>query len=385
MIYLDQAATSYPKPPQVKEAVLAALDSAGSSGRGAHGLSLAASRLIFAARAELAELFGCPDPSRIAFTSNATESLNLALFGLLNPGDHLITTAQEHNSVLRPLHLLQKQGVELTILPVNSRGQLALDRLEEAVQPHTKAVVLTHASNLTGNLIDLDLVLEVCQRHGLILILDAAQTAGWYPYNLAEQPIDILCFTGHKALLGPQGTGGLYVRPGLALKPLKVGGSGVQTFSLKHPQEMPEALEAGTLNAPGLAGLLAGVQEVRRMGLEKIRELERELTHFFYNEVSSIPGVTLYGDFSTTERCPIIALNLAGVSASLVSQLLAERFAIFTRAGGHCAPLLHQALGTGEKGAVRFSFSFQNTREELRQAVEALRWIALEYGRTRSE
>ncbi|WP_461365806.1 aminotransferase class V-fold PLP-dependent enzyme [Candidatus Darwinibacter acetoxidans] len=379
MIYLDQAATSLPKPREVVQAVAQALNRAGSSGRGGHELSLAASRLIFQARLTAAEFFRCSDPSRIAFTANATESLNLALFGLLEPGDHVITTAQEHNSVLRPLFLLQRQGVDLTILPADGRGVVDLAALRRALRPATKAVVFTHGSNLTGNLMDLDVVLHFCRQHGLVSIVDAAQTAGWYPYNLAEQSIDILCFTGHKSLYGPQGVGGIYVRAGLHLRPLKVGGSGIQTFSREHPQEMPEALEAGTLNTPGIAGLQAGLDYVQNQGLKNIVKLEADLTRRFYQQVTEIPGVVVYGDFQVWERLPIVALNIKGVEASIVSRLLAER-GICTRSGGHCAPLLHQALGTGEQGAVRFSMSHLNSRAELDAAVEALQNIAQEYG-----
>ncbi|HAI52225.1 MAG: aminotransferase class V-fold PLP-dependent enzyme [Limnochordia bacterium] len=379
MIYLDQAATSFPKPGEVVEAVVRALRSAGSSARGGHELSLAASRLVFQARLTAAEFFGAADPSRIAFTANATESLNLALFGLLEPGDHVITTAQEHNSVLRPLFLLERRGVDLTIVPVDRRGVVDLDQLKISLRPGTKAVVVTHGSNLTGNLLDLDHVMGFCREHELILILDAAQTAGWYPYNLTRQPIDVLCFTGHKALYGPQGTGGIYIRPGLQLKPLKVGGSGTQTFAREHPREMPEALEAGTLNTPGIAGLAAGIAWVQSLGLERIRQREAQLTRYFHQRVQEIPGVELYGDFSAPERLPIVTLNLPGLEASLVSGLLAQE-GICTRSGGHCAPLLHRALGTEERGAVRFSFSHVNTEAEIDVAVEALQRIAQEYG-----
>ncbi|HPT83238.1 MAG TPA: aminotransferase class V-fold PLP-dependent enzyme [Limnochordia bacterium] len=379
MIYLDQAATSFPKPPQVVEAVCRALTGAGSSGRGGHELSLAASRLIFEARLAAAQFFGCTDPSRIAFTANATESLNLALFGLLEPGDHVITTVQEHNSVLRPLFLLQRRGVEVSFVPVDGRGVVDLDGFSRALRPATRAVVVTHGSNLTGNVLDLDWVSRFCREHDLVLVVDAAQTAGWYSYNLTQKPLDILCFTGHKALYGPQGVGGIYVRPGLMLKPLKVGGSGIQTFSREHPQEMPEALEAGTLNTPGIAGLLAGIRYVLGQGLAAIRQAEGELTRRFCQRVQEIPGVVVYGDFQARERLPIVSVNVQGVDANRVSADLAE-LGICTRSGGHCAPLLHEALGTRQQGAVRFSFSHLNTPGELDAAVEALGRLAQEYG-----
>lgn len=381
MIYLDQAATSYPKPPEVIQAVCETLQHAGNSGRGAHHLSLSASRLIFEARCEIADFLGAEDPSCIAFTANATESLNLALFGVLHSGDHVITTELEHNSVLRPLYNLEKRGVEVTILPANRQGVADFSDLGDHLRPNTRVFVLTHASNVTGNMVDMEWVGEFCREHDLILILDAAQTAGFYGYDLRHSPITILCFTGHKGLYGPQGVGGIYVKPGLAVRPLKVGGSGIQTFSKTHPSQMPEALEAGTLNLPGIAGLMAGVRYLKGRGMELIRHEECELGRYFYRAVSEIPGLEVYGDFDIPLRCPIIALNILGIDSNLVSQLLAEEYDIYTRAGGHCAPLMHGALGTRELGAVRFSFSHRNTKFELDSAVQALKDLALRLGR----
>ena len=385
MIYLDQAATSFPKPREVAEAMSLALQSTGNSGRGAHEFSLAASRLVFEARAELAEFFGAQDPRSIAFTANATESLNLALLGLLEPGDHVITTAWEHNSVLRPLYLLEGQGVELSILPSDAYGALDLALLDSYLRPNTKAVVCTHASNVTGNLTNLDYVSEFCTRHGLFFIVDGAQTAGFAPIDVTAQNIDILCFTGHKSLYGPQGIGGIYVRSGLQLSPLKVGGSGVQTFSKSHPIQMPEALEAGTLNTPGIAGLLAGLRYINKVGLSQIREREQELTWYFSRGVQEIFGVQVYGDFQSPQRCPIVAINLAGLESSFVSQILNEEYGIYTRSGAHCAPLMHQALGTVERGVVRFSFSHFNTTKELDQTLQALLFIGEKYGREKRD
>ena len=381
MIYLDQAATSYPKPPGVIQAVYETLQHAGNSGRGAHHLSLSASRLIFEARCEIADFLGAEDPSRIAFTANATESLNLALFGVLHSGDHVITTELEHNSVLRPLYSLEKRGVEVSILPANWQGVVDFSALGNHLRSNTRVLVLTHASNVTGNMVDMEWVGEFCREHGLILIVDAAQTAGFYTYDLKHSPIDILCFTGHKGLYGPQGVGGIYVKPGLAVPPLKVGGSGIQTFSKTHPSQMPEALEAGTLNLPGIAGLMAGVRYLKDRGMELICHEECELDRYFYGAIREIPGLEVYGDFAASIRCPIIALNILGVDSNLVSQLLAEEYDIYTRAGGHCAPLMHGALRTRELGAVRFSFSHRNTKFELDSAVQALRDLALRLGR----
>lgn len=380
MIYCDHAATSFPKPLVVADAMCLALQNVGNSGRGAHGLSLEASRLVFEARFELADFLGAEDPSCIAFTANATESLNLAILGLFKPGDHVITTVLEHNSVLRPLYELEKNGVDLTILPANSLGVLDLSALPQAMQPNTTALICTHASNVTGNVVDVDLLGRFCKEHGLFFIVDGAQTAGWYPYRLREQEIDILCFTGHKALQGPQGIGGIYLKPGVEVRPLKTGGSGIQTFSKKHPQQMPEALEAGTLNTPGIAGLLAGIHYVRTIGLDAIERSEDELTQSFYQGAKAISGVKIYGDFSSPRRAPVVSLNVRHLSASLVSEILAEDYGIFTRSGGHCAPLIHGALGTVEQGAVRFSFSHTNTMDEINQVLTALEIIGREYG-----
>lgn len=375
MIYFDQAATAYPKPRDVIKAVARAVETLGNSGRGGHALSLEASRLVFTAREEIASLLGAKDPASIAFTSGATESLNLALYGLLKPGDHVITAEFEHNSVLRPLYRLEEAGVQLTVLPAGD-----FSRLSEARKANTVAVITTHASNVTGDLVDLDFIGRFCREHGLVFIVDGAQTVGWYPYALAAQPIDILCFTGHKGLKGPQGIGGIYVKPSLRLRPLKVGGSGSQTFSKTHPETMPEALEAGTLNIPGIAGLLAGVRYLGKLGLDNIRAKERQLCQTFYEQVQRIPGIKVYGDFSQLLRAPIVALNVGKLASTLVSDSLAEDYGICTRAGGHCAPLLHLALGTQEQGIVRFSFSENNTLSELGQAVEALAAISLTFG-----
>ena len=259
MIYMDNAATTMQKPQQVIDAVAAAMCSMGNAGRGAHAASLGAARTIYDAREKLACFFHAENPKQIAFTMNSTESLNIALKGVLNPGDHVITTMLEHNSVLRPLYELQEKGTELTILKSNPQGTLEYEDFEKAIKENTKAIVCTHGSNLTGNLVDVKRVGEIAKKHGVLFIVDASQTAGVFPIDVQEMGIDILCFTGHKGLLGPQGTGGIYVREGLTVRPLLCGGSGVQTYNKKHPSEMPTALEAGTLNGHGIAGLDAAV------------------------------------------------------------------------------------------------------------------------------
>lgn len=378
MIYFDNAATTMRKPQCVVQAVTEALCSMGNSGRGAHAGAMDASRVIFEARKGLAELFGAESPSRIAFTANSTESLNIAIKGILEPGDHVITTALEHNSVLRPLYELEDRGVELTVLPADRQGNIQYGDFEENIRENTKAIVCTHGSNLTGNLVDICRVGEIARKHGLLFVVDASQTAGVFPIDVQKKHIDILCFTGHKGLLGPQGTGGLYVRNGVTVKPLLSGGSGVQTYSRSHPSQMPTALEAGTLNAHGLAGLGAAVRYLKDMGLDAIREKEQQLMWEFYRQVREIPGITVYGDFSGKERCPIVALNVRDYDSGEVSDVLAENWGIATRPGAHCAPRMHEALGTVQQGAVRFSFSHYNTLEEINIAVSALRELAQE-------
>lgn len=376
MIYLDNAATTMQKPDQVVRAVAEAMGSLGNAGRGAHEATLDASRVIFQARQRLAELFGAEDPRQIVFTANSTESLNLALKGTLRRGDHVITTQLEHNSVLRPLYELEDQGVELTILPSDGQGRIDLADMERAIQKNTRLIVCTHGSNVTGNLVDIGAIGGIARSHGTLFCVDASQTAGVFPIDVVAMNIDLLCFTGHKGLLGPQGTGGLYVREGVAVRPLKTGGSGVLSYSRSHPSQMPTALEAGTLNGHGIAGLSAAVAYIQETGMDVIRKKEQALARRFYDGVREIPGVTVYGDFDAKERCPIVTLNLGEYDSSEVSDALFTDYGIATRPGAHCAPLMHKALGTVNQGAVRFSFSHYNTEEEIDRAVQAMKELA---------
>ena len=378
MIYFDNAATTLRKPDCVIEAVAQALCSLGNSGRGIHDGALSASRTIYDARCALAELFGAESPERIAFTANSTQALNTAIKGTLSPGDHVITTALEHNSVLRPLYELEDRGVELTILPADALGNIRYEDFEKAIRPNTRAIVTTHGSNLTGNLLNIGKIGAISRKHGLLYIVDASQTAGVFDIDVQKMGIDILCFTGHKGLLGPQGTGGLYVREGVGVRPLLSGGSGVQTYLRSHPPQMPTALEAGTLNGHGIAGLGAAVRHIQDIGLDAIRAKEKALMTAFYEGVSQIPGITVYGDFRSMERCAIVSLNVRDYDSGEVSDALSVQFGIATRPGAHCAPLMHRALGTVEQGAVRFSFSHYNTMEEINIAVSALRELAQE-------
>ena len=378
MIYMDNAATTMQKPEEVAEAVVRAMNSIGNAGRGATEASLSASRIIYDTREKLSRFFNAENPRRIAFTANSTESLNIAIKGTLNPGDHVITTVLEHNSVLRPLYECQEKGTELTILGCDEKGNISYEEMEKAVKNNTKAIVCTHGSNLTGNMIDIGRVGLIARQYGILLIADASQTAGVFPIDVQKMHIDILCFTGHKGLLGPQGTGGLYVREGLLVRPLLSGGSGVDTYNTHHPQEMPTALEAGTLNGHGIAGLNAAMEYLEEKGIDWIRKKELAYMRQFYKGISMIPQVTVYGDFEAKERCPIVSFNIGDYDSSDVSDELYVTYHIATRPGAHCAPLMHKALGTESQGAVRFSFSHYNTEEEVDLAIQAVRALAAE-------
>lgn len=376
MIYLDSSATSFLKPPQVAEAVFKSFSTIGNAGRGAHAPTLNASRLIYDTRDKLAALFGTPDPSRIAFTCNATEALNIAIHGAIHPGEHVITTACEHNSVLRPLYLKEEAGTELTIIPADEKGRIRYDLLNASLKPNTAAIVLTHASNMTGNVTDMAFVSDFAKKHGLLLIVDASQTAGSIPINVMDMGIDILCFTGHKGLFGPQGTGGLYLREGLTLPPFKSGGSGVHSFDRHHPTDMPTALEAGTLNGHGIAGLNAGLDYIQSTGVENIHNKEISLARRFLAGITDIPDLKIYGDMDAPLRAPIVSLNIGDMSSASVSDMLWEDYEICVRAGAHCAPLMHKTFGTEKQGAVRFSFSCFNTEDEIDRAIQALHEIS---------
>lgn len=377
MIYMDNAATTLQKPECVAKAVVNAMNSFGNAGRGLNDASMGASRVVYDTREKLCRLFHGENPKQFAFTSNATESLNTAIQGLIAPRDHVITTMLEHNSVLRPLYEREAVGVELTILRCDTYGNISYEEIEAAIRENTKAIVCTHGSNLTGNLTDIGRIGAIAKKHGILLIADASQTAGLIPIDVQEMQIDVLCFTGHKGLYGPQGTGGIYVRPGVEIKPLKRGGSGIETYNKNHPAQMPTALEAGTLNSHGIAGLNAALTYIEETGVEHICQLALERMWQFYEGVCDIPGVTVYGDFSEKERVPIVSLNIEDFDSAEVSDELLTEYGIATRAGGHCAPLMHEALGNVEQGAVRFSFSHFNTQEEVEKAISAIRELVV--------
>lgn len=376
MIYLDNAATTLHKPQQVIDAVVHAMQSMGNCARGTHEEALDAARTVYDARVRLASLFGCPRVDHVAFTANSTEALNIAINGLIDPGDHVISTDLEHNSVLRPLYRLEAEhGAELGFVPADKLGNVDYTDFERLMKPNTRAVVCTNASNLTGTVLDIERIAKTAHSHGALVIVDASQTAGCWPIDMKKMGIDVLCFTGHKGLMGPQGTGGICVKEGIEIRPFKVGGSGVQSYSRTHPAEYPTRLEAGTLNGHGIAGLGAAAKFISETGVENIHAKERSLMLRFYEGVKNIEGVTVYGDF-TKDKTAIVALNIRDYESGEVSYELSQGYGIATRPGAHCAPRMHKALGTAEVGAVRFSFSFYNTEEEIDEAVRAVAELA---------
>ena len=378
MIYLDNAATTMKKPQCVIDAVVAAMSHMGNAGRGATSAALDASRVIYDTREKLSDLFNLQNPSRVAFTCNSTESLNTAIKGILSSGDHAITTALEHNSVLRPLYDLQAKGMELSIVDCDENGNIDYNDFEKLIKENTKAIVCTHASNLVGNVLDVKKIGSIAKKHNLIFIVDASQSAGVFPIDMQDMNIDILCFTGHKGLLGPQGTGGICVREGIDVRPLKVGGSGVNTFSKEQPVEMPTHLEAGTLNGHAIAGLNAALDYLKEEGIDNIQKSEEELIFRFYNGIKDIKDIKIFGNFEN-KRAAIVTFNVGDIDSAAFSDELSFAYDISTRAGAHCAPLMHKAMNTVEQGAVRFSFSHYNTEEEIDTAIKAVKEIAASY------
>lgn len=379
MIYLDSAATSLHKPPQVAQAAADAIVQLGNAGRGAHEATLSAGRVVYEVREKLSELFGVGDPMRVCMMFNATDALNTAIAGLIRPGDHVVTTEAEHNSVLRPLYRAQRQGAQLTIVPMDKRtGRVREADILAAIRPDTRAVVCAHASNVTGNLLDIETIGAYCRAHGVLFVVDAAQSAGTFAIDMQRMGISALCVPGHKGLFGPQGTGALCVAHGVHIAPLRVGGSGVHSFSHEHPTDYPTALEAGTLNTPGIAGLSAGLDFILKTGITAIHAREIALARILYDGVHELDGVRVYGDWTTDRRAAIVTWSLTGWDSGEVSDILMQEYGICTRAGAHCAPLVHRAFGTGKGGLVRFSLSYFNTEEEVHAALDAVTELAQE-------
>ena len=374
MIYLDNAATTMHKPQTVIHAVMQAMCSLGNAGRGATSGALDAARTIHGCRAKLARLLGCPRADHVCFTPNSTAALNTAINGVVRPGDRVVTTVLEHNSVLRPLNrMAAEQDVTVEHAGCDANGVLDYDELERLVTPGTRAVVVTHASNVTGNAVDVARVAAMAHAVGALVIVDASQSAGTAKIDMQAMGLDIVCFTGHKGLMGPQGTGGLAVAEGVDVAPWAMGGTGVHSFDTLQPLEWPTRLEAGTLNGHGIAGLAAGLDFIETQGgVEAIAAHERALADRFLAGVREIPGITLYGAFDQPTRSAIVSLNVGDVDSAEISDALMQGWGIATRPGAHCAPLMHHALGTERQGVVRFSFGYFNTVEEVDTVIDAV-------------
>ncbi|NLN14580.1 MAG: aminotransferase class V-fold PLP-dependent enzyme [Tissierellia bacterium] len=376
MIYFDNAATSFPKPKVVYDAILDAMVNYGANpGRSGHKLALRTSREVFKTRQLLSKLFNTGNPMNIIFTFNCTQSLNLGIKGVLKAGDHVITTHMEHNSVLRPIRHLNSLGVESTIIEANSEGLIDPKDIERAIRPNTKLIVTTHISNLVGSIMPVGEIGLLAKKKGIIYMVDAAQSAGVYDIDVKEMNIDILAFPGHKGLLGPQGTGGLYINEDLDMESILQGGTGSESSSMTQPDVWPDKFESGTINAPGIIGLGAGIEYIMEKGIDRIRKHEEELTRHFIEGVKDIDGIKLYGPL-TKNQAPVIALNLEDLDSSELSYILDEEYDIAVRPGLHCAPLAHKTLNTLNQGAVRFSFGMFNKHEEVELAIKALDEIA---------
>lgn len=375
MIYFDNACTSFPKPPAVVEAIRDyALTIGSSPGRSGHRLALEAGRLIFESRESLCRLFNAPRSERLVFTSNATDALNLAIMGLLADGDHVIAPSMEHNSVMRPLNYLLRKGIiQLSVVPCSEEGYIDLDALRRSIKKNTRLIAVNHASNVVGTIAPLEEIGNICGE--IPFLVDAAQSAGAVSIDIEAVGIDLLAFTGHKSLYGPQGTGGLFVREGIDLKPLRRGGTGSKSESWDHPDFLPDKYECGTPNTPGIVGLGEGVRFVVDKGVDEIRRHEMELTRALLEGLEDIEGITVYGPRNPDEQTPTVSINVKEREASEVGYRLDREFDIMTRVGLHCNPGAHKTIGTFPGGTVRLSMGYFNTQEEVGQVLEALRKI----------
>ncbi len=380
MIYLDHAATSWPKPAEVTRAMTDFLEcSGGNPGRSGHSLSVAAARVVYAAREAVAEFFHLPDPMRVIFTPNVTYALNLVMMGFLNPGDRVVTTSMEHNSVMRPLHTLEESGVRLEVVPCAADGRLDLDLMRAAVTPGTRLVVVTHASNVTGTLMPVAEIASLAHAAGALLLVDAAQTAGALPIDQPALGIDLLAFTGHKGLQGPPGTGGLLLGENVdpaQLRPLIRGGTGSRSEYEQQPEMLPDKFESGTPNGVGIAGLGAGVRWILARGNEAVRSHEIDLTERLVVGLRGIPGVTVYGTDSAREMTAVVSCTIAGHPVSEVGLRLDEDFGILSRVGLHCAPAAHKTIGTFPEGTIRLAPGPFTTPAEIQTVVRAIEVIA---------
>lgn len=378
VIYMDNAATTWPKPEAVYQAIDHFNRNLGANpGRGSNKRTLEAGMVLLDTREALARLFNVDDSCRIVYTANITEALNLGIKGMLKAGDHVITTSMEHNSVARPLFALRNQGlIELTVVRCGPDGMLNPQDIEAAIRPNTRLIVMLHASNLVGTILPIAEVGRIAAQHGVLLMVDSAQTAGVLPIDVKKDHIDLLAFTGHKGLLGPQGTGGLYIRPGLDINHLKDGGTGSFSDLLEQPSVMPDRYESGTQNGPGIAGLGAGVNYIQERGLDSIRAHEQRLTDLLLAGLDEIPGVVIYGPHDSRKQTAVVSINIKGMDCGELGLLLDHEYGIITRTGLHCTPLAHDTIGTLELGTCRFSPGLFTTEQEIESVIKAVHAIA---------
>jgi cysteine desulfurase / selenocysteine lyase len=379
MIYLDHAATSWPKPREVIEAMADFLEQAGGNpGRAGHRLSIEAGRIVYDARETLAEFFNASDPLRIIFSTNATHPINLCLYGILRPGDHVITSSMEHNAVMRPLRDLESKGIHLSVVPCDKNGSIDPEAFAQAMRPSTRIVAVTHASNVTGTILPIAEIADTAHKSGALMLVDAAQTAGVLPIDVQAMNIDLLAFTGHKGLQGPQGTGGLVIGNRVRvndIEPLWRGGTGSRSEFETQPEELPDKFESGTVNGPGIAGLGAGVRYIMKRGIEAIRAQEMDLTQQLVDGIRSLDGVTVYGPTDLVRRTSIVSFTAAGHRVSKIGLRLDEEFGILSRVGLHCAPAAHRTIGTFPEGTVRLALGLHTTREEVASVIDAAKKI----------
>ncbi|WP_270647508.1 aminotransferase class V-fold PLP-dependent enzyme [Paeniclostridium hominis] len=379
MIYLDNAATTFPKPRQVYEAVLDCMENYGANpGRAGHKLAMRAGREIYECRENIAKLLNVSNPMSIVFTHNATDSLNLAIKGVVKSGDHIITTSIEHNSVIRPIKALEKNGVENTIVKCDKYGHLDPNDIKKAIKPNTKLIVTTHASNVCGTIVDIESVGNIAKENNVLYLVDASQTLGVYDIDIQKINVDMIAAPGHKCLLGPQGTGMLYIRDGLEVNILKEGGTGSNSEDLFQPNMMPDRYESGTHNTPGIAGLNAGVKFILETGIDKIRKHEEELCEYMLTKLTEVPNIKIYGPLDSKKRAAVISINIGDIDSGEITFILDDMYEIATRSGIHCSPLAHKTLGTLRQGTVRFSLGYFNTKDDIDKAVEALKEIKKE-------
>ncbi|WP_308636979.1 aminotransferase class V-fold PLP-dependent enzyme [Paenibacillus silvisoli] len=381
VIYLDHAATSWPKPPEVYKAVMDAMEQDGANpGRGSHAMAVRASRVLFNTRKALAKLFHVSNPNDIAFALNTTMALNTAIKGLLQSGDHVIATAVEHNSVRRPLEYLRRAiGIDVTYVEPNGCGELDAKQIEAAIQPNTRLVVVNHSSNLLGSILPVAEIGEITRRRGIKLLVDAAQTAGLLEINVEQMGIDMLAFPGHKGLLGPQGTGGLYIHPDMELEPLLHGGTGSQSEAIEQPKVRPDRYEAGTQNTAGISGLKAGVQHILHETVQNIHTREWTLTQQMMEGLHAIGGLRLLGPELGKARTGIVSFVMDGADPSEIGFILDQHYGIAVRTGFHCTPLAHATAGTVETGAIRASVGCFTTKDEVEAFVAAVKEIKQHY------